>query len=130
MTRKLKHGRFVTPWGRDRNTQKAYSVTGGVSRTVPNQSLSIPEILARFTRGAAVPGKEPIYDDDFVPDVSRMDFVEQDNYRDELQQVIDSEVLAAKQAKEKKAKPAPTPTLEKPPAEKLPENPADLPPEK
>lgn len=48
------------------------------SNTIPDQTMSLREILDRYARGIPPNGKEPIYhgDDEFVPDLKRMDLAE------------------------------------------------------
>lgn len=59
-----------------------YEVNNGVSLTVPNQALSIKEIMDRFSRGLPInePVKIPIYhgDDEFYPDPRKMDLAERE----------------------------------------------------
>lgn len=81
--------------------------TGSKTLTVPDQSLSIPEIISRFSRGLTVDqGKVPIYEDDiddysFI-DLRKLDFAE----RQELREKIDIQVseLKTKFEQEKKRK--------------------------
>jgi len=56
---------------------------------VPNQAMSLEEILERFTRGEPVAvGRETSYheSDDDLEKVSKMDLVERDEYIDKLKQ--------------------------------------------
>ena len=46
--------RFASQW--DENTAPSGQVFTRPSQTVPDQSLTIPEIIARFTRTGMVPG--------------------------------------------------------------------------
>lgn len=53
------------------------------SETIPNQSMSIQEILSRWTRGLPMTGaKVPVYNgDDLLPDLKKMDLVELDELK-------------------------------------------------
>lgn len=53
------------------------------SMTVPDQTMSIREILDRYARGLPIEGqKVPMYDgDEFVPDIAHMDLVDVDEMR-------------------------------------------------
>jgi hypothetical protein len=66
------------------------------SLTVPDQAMSIKEILSRFSRGLNVNGFTPIYDDvettdDFLPDPRTLDLAERQEYaeifRDEFNEI-------------------------------------------
>lgn len=86
----------------------------GKSLTVPDESLSIREILTRFTRGQSVGGaKEPAFDSgaDFdSPDLEKvrdMDLVDRDELRSrvlvkksDLQKKVDDEAKSAKHKKQ------------------------------
>lgn len=77
----------------EKNTQK--------SLTIPDQALSIKEILNRYARGLDVEGFKPIYDDDditaedYMPDPRTMDLAErqeyQEQYQNELKSFLDSQ---------------------------------------
>lgn len=62
---------------------KRYEVIDKVSLTVPDQTLSIREIMKRFASGLPIDGeKVPIYDgeEDDMPDLSKMDLAERQEY--------------------------------------------------
>lgn len=70
------------------NTQK--------SLTIPDQSLSVKEILNRYARGIMPNGFNPIYDDvettdDFLPDPRTLDLAERqelaEHYAQEIEQL-------------------------------------------
>lgn len=66
-----------------RNWPKKNQYFTEVSQTIPEQSMSIKEAIARFTMGLPVGGaRVPIYegDDDIYPDLNTMDLVERDEY--------------------------------------------------
>lgn len=60
------------------------------SLTVPDQSLTVSEILSRFTRGLPVSGARiPIYDvDDDMPDPRTMDLADRQSYAEYAQEQI------------------------------------------
>lgn len=81
---------FVSPWTYDHLATKG-SVTGGKSFTVPNQSMSVREIMIRFTRGVGTPSRQPVYDEDgSTPDFDRMDEMEKLDHLAELREQIRS----------------------------------------
>lgn len=56
----------------------------GVSMTIPDQSMSVQEILLRHSRGLSVPGDGRVpqyFGDDVVPDLGRMDKIDLEMYR-------------------------------------------------
>lgn len=61
----------------------------GPSQTVPDMTLTVPELLERYTRGQELPGRTPIYngDGDF-PDISRFTIQEKMDYARDLERVI------------------------------------------
>lgn len=77
---------------------------GGLSLTVPDESMSLRHILAKHSRGvdASVFEKEPVYyggdfDDQDLEEVTRMDLAE----KSELLDKVRSQVVDKKQAAEK-----------------------------
>lgn len=50
------------------NTQK--------SETVPDMTMSLSELLQRHTRGQEIPTFEGSYNDDYIPDIDRLDLTE------------------------------------------------------
>lgn len=44
-----------------------------VSATIPGQTLSLKELLTRYTRGQSIETFTPVYDEGYYPDTSRMD---------------------------------------------------------
>lgn len=70
------------------------------SVTVPDQSMTIREILTRFTRGQSVPTRQPIYDGEEMPDLNRMDLSEIKDMRDQVQETL-ADVRRASEAKRK-----------------------------
>lgn len=80
---------LLAPYGRSK-VETPYSKTGGVSKAVPNQALSVREILARFARGTPPHVREASYDDEYVPDLAGMDLVEIEQYRESLRERVDA----------------------------------------
>lgn len=86
------------------------------SMTLPDQSLSIPEIMERYSRGLNLGAntRTEIYhgEDDEFPDLSRMDLVEREEYilnrrqeLDDLKSKLESEAKQRQLEKRSKAKP-------------------------
>lgn len=62
------------------------------SATVPDQTMSIKEILDRHSRGLPISaGKVPIFDDseEYFPDPSKMDLADREAYADLLREQYD-----------------------------------------
>lgn len=60
------------------------------SKTVPDQALSLKELITRHTRGIPIPTFRPVYDGDLnMPDISRMTAIELQDYYEDLQSYID-----------------------------------------
>lgn len=56
------------------------------SQTIPDQTMSLKEIIERHTRGLPTLGKEPIYhgEDIEIPNFATMDLAEQQEMREDL----------------------------------------------
>lgn len=72
------------------------------SLTVPDQSMSIKEILNRYSRGLPIESFKPIYDDvedpeDYLPDPRTMDLAERQEYvemvREELNAINSRKIV-------------------------------------
>lgn len=84
--------KFRTPYNsrtmpktREKNTQP--------SLTVPDQSMSVKEIMDRYARGLPISGqKVPVYngDQDDMPDLQRLDLAEIQELREAAQQNVES----------------------------------------
>lgn len=65
-----------------------------LSKTIPNQSMTVREMIIRFASGLPISGsKRPdIFSDDAedMPNIDRMDHVERENYYRELQEKRDA----------------------------------------
>lgn len=55
---------------------RKYRIFTQPSLTQPDQTLSIREILTRFTRGIPMEGKVPIFSDEYTVDPRRLDLTE------------------------------------------------------
>ena len=65
--------------------EKKYKAFTQPTRTIPDQSLSIREILERYSRGLPLDVKEPIWDDnaddfDYIPDPRRLDLADREEF--------------------------------------------------
>lgn len=57
---------------------------GGISETVPDQSLTLRQLLTRYSQGQPVSGFEPTYSEEFIPDFRNMDLAEVQEYRERI----------------------------------------------
>lgn len=72
---------------------KKYEQNTKPSMTVPDQALSVREILSRFARGIPVEQHTPIYEDvespdDFLPDPRTLDLAERQQYAEMVQEEL------------------------------------------
>lgn len=62
-----------------------------VSKTVPNQAISVREIIRRFQQGLPLEGvisKKPVFEgEEDIPDFRKMDFTEVEEYKNHLADV-------------------------------------------
>lgn len=67
-----------------------YETNNAPSMTIPNQAMTIPELLDRYARGLPLDqGKKPIYHgEEFVPDLDRMDLSEIHDLKQNVDQTI------------------------------------------
>jgi len=87
-----------------------YETPVGVSCTVPDQSLTVQQLLQRHARGQALRGYEPIYYNDLpIPAIENMDFAERKaflehirTHRKEIEDIIEAEKTEAEKAQAKK----------------------------
>lgn len=61
------------------------------SETVPDQSMSVKELMDRYARGLPLNGKTPVYtgEDDDMPDLARMDLAEREEYAERVAQELE-----------------------------------------
>lgn len=84
-----------------------YEHPKGVSMTIPDQTLSLRELVARHTRGQSVPQHIGVFDDDndnLMPELDKMDTLQKVDYLQSLKQSI-------QQTQQDLAKPKPTPIV-------------------
>jgi hypothetical protein len=78
----------IQSWANYNHEEQQYEVNKQKSLTIPDQAMSIKEILSRFARGLDVEGFKPIYDDDditlddYIPDPRNMDLAERQEYKE------------------------------------------------
>lgn len=78
------------------------------TETIPDESLSIKEIVTRFTRNQPLPNyREPSYNEIYVPDIHNMDLADREDYINqqkqniaELTQKAQDQIAARKKANE------------------------------
>lgn len=116
---------FKTLWNLEKFPTTKEERNYSPSMTIPDQSLSVKEILDRFARGLPLEGQRvPIYDgeENDMPDITHMDLADQqtikENYQAELEELNQNQIKKQKAAASKK--PAKTEPEE---AEIIPEDP-------
>jgi hypothetical protein len=72
---------------------KNYERNTKPSMTIPDQALSVKDILNRFARGIPVEERTPIYEDvespdDFLPDPRTLDLAERQQYAEMVQEEL------------------------------------------
>lgn len=79
----------------------------GVSKTVPNMTMPLKDLLERFTRGQAVATLNPVYNgDEDLPDFERMDPMDRLDYARDIRMGIrqtQDEMARAQEAAKKAA---------------------------
>lgn len=84
VTNKWKNANNSKPCKGDVNTKP--------SKTIPNEALTIPEIMNRYARGLPLEGQRvPVYDEDPenpMPDLSKMDLIDQHNTVEEAKKEL------------------------------------------
>lgn len=76
--------KFKTQWNADKFPPVLIERGGGLSMTVPDQSLSVKEIMFRYSKGLPIGGERvPIYhgEDEFLPDYAFLDLAEQEDLK-------------------------------------------------
>lgn len=91
---------------------KNYQTFTQPSETIPDQTLSIRQILDRYARGIPMDVKEPLWDenpsiDDLMPDPRRMDLAERQEYALQAKQELETIKATINAKKAKKAKDEP-----------------------
>ena len=83
----------IRHWLNAHNSTKNYEKNDQPSKTIPDQTMSVAEIMRRHVRGIPIEaGKVPLYEEEnTMPDLSKMDLVDRqeylDNAKDELDQL-------------------------------------------
>lgn len=106
---------------------KRYEMNNLPSMTVPDQSLTIREIMRRFASGLPIDGeKVPMYDEENeendLPDLSRMDLAEREEYIESAKTELAAlhvKLNAAQRKKAEKAEKSPEKAEKSPTAENL-----------
>jgi hypothetical protein len=84
----------VHNWLNYDHEEQQYEVNKQKSLTIPDQAMTIKEILNRYARGLDVEGFRPIYDDedisldDYLPDPRKMDLAERQQYKESIEQEL------------------------------------------
>lgn len=73
--------------------EKNYEQSTKPSMTIPDQALTVKEILNRFARGIPLEQHTPIYEDvespdDFLPDPRTLDLAERQQYAEMVQEEL------------------------------------------
>lgn len=66
-----------------------YEQAVGISATVPDQTISLRELISNHTRGLPIPEFLPLFSDEEIPDINKMDLTEIDELRRSLRSEID-----------------------------------------
>jgi len=88
--------------------EKQYEQNNEPSLTIPDQTLSIKQILERYASGQSLEGKTAYYDEseseEYYPDPRHMDLAEREQlaeqYKEELQEIKKSSKREQKHGKE------------------------------
>lgn len=77
--------KFKTPWN-SHEFPSNYEKVSSVSMTIPDQSMTVKEIMDRYARGLPVNGeRSPVYHgEEFVPDLERMDLSEIEDLKSQV----------------------------------------------
>lgn len=84
--------RFKTPYNADL-FPRFFDPSGGVSMTIPDQTMSLREIMRRFNAGLPIEGvKVPLYDDEDAPlvDIATLDLAEREAAAREAREELDA----------------------------------------
>lgn len=100
--------KFKTPWNKSEFPVDKGEVNTQPSQTVPDQTLSLKELLDRYARGLPIVGEKfPIYngDEEDLPDLKKMDLSEIADLKEKLDKQIkeqQGELLIQQHAETKK----------------------------
>lgn len=79
---------------------RKYKIFTQPSLTQPDQTLSIREILTRFTRGIPMEGKVPVFSDEYTVDPKRLDLTEIQAELDSIRERANETMSARRKKKE------------------------------
>lgn len=90
VARKLRYNRLQVKTAQNAEFfQKDYEKNTQPSKTVPDQSLPMREILVRFAKGLPVGVKTPVYNgEELLPDVAKLDLVDIQELREAIRDEI------------------------------------------
>lgn len=78
----------VISWVNYDHEKQQYETNKQKHLTIPDQTMSIKDILFRYARGLDVEGFKPVYDDDditlddYIPDIRNMDLAERQEFKE------------------------------------------------
>lgn len=59
------------------------------SLTIPDEGLTVPQILNNFTTGMPLKSREPVYNgDEFIPDFLNMDLADREEYLEQVKETV------------------------------------------
>lgn len=103
--------KFRTQWTGQIGKPRVFDLKAQPSLTVPDQSMTISEILKRHARGLPIMGGKKMifeavenagFDDDRLPDLSKMDYAEKEAFLDDInRELIEIKARVNKERKEK-----------------------------
>lgn len=76
--------KFKTQWNADEFPRSPGETNTGISETIPDQSLSVREIMTRHAHGLPVSGERvPVYhgEEEFLPDPNTLDLAEREDLK-------------------------------------------------
>lgn len=87
---------------------KRYKIFTMPSQTIPDQTLSIREILDRYARGLPLDAKQPMWDenvdeDSFMPDPRRLDLAERQEFAENAKAELELVKQKIAEKRQKKA---------------------------
>lgn len=84
---------------------KQYETNNEPSLTIPDQTLSIKQILERYASGQSLEGKTPYYDEEeteeYLPDPRHMDLADREQFEKDYKEEVEYIKTKAKKRKEK-----------------------------
>ena len=85
--------------------EKQYETNNEPSLTIPDQTLSIKQILERYASGQSLEGKTPYYDEEeteeYAPDPRYMDLADREQMEKDYKQEVEYIKTRAQKRKEK-----------------------------